>query len=197
MKICSKCKQTKALQDFYKDRTHKDGHTSQCKICKDTVKELWRKVNQPKINNRYKELRKLNPLKYRIIQKRSETKIRKTIKGNLDHRMATAVRLALIHGKQGRSWESLVGYSVNELKLHLEKHFQQGMSWVKFLEGKIHIDHIKPKCAFSYEKAVDKEFKECWSLDNLQPLWAIDNFKKIKEDKKQAKNRKNMIATLA
>ncbi len=32
------------------------------------------------------------------------------------------------------------------------------------------VDHIKPRSLFKYESIDDKEFKECWSLSNLQPL---------------------------
>jgi len=44
--------------------------------------------------------------------------------------------------------------------------------------GEIHIDHIKPKCSFFYKSMDSQEFKDCWSLDNLQPLFAIDNMRK-------------------
>ena len=44
--------------------------------------------------------------------------------------------------------------------------------------GQWHIDHIKPVHLFNYKSTDDEEFKECWSLNNLQPLWAKDNFKK-------------------
>ena len=33
MKTCSKCKDSKPLDSFYKDMTKKDGHTSYCKVC--------------------------------------------------------------------------------------------------------------------------------------------------------------------
>jgi hypothetical protein len=42
-----------------------------------------------------------------------------------------------------------------------------------------HIDHIIPKSAFAYESPDDPEFKACWTLTNLRPLW-----KKANQDKK-------------
>lgn len=33
MKICTKCKQTKPLSEFHKDRSTKDNHRPDCKIC--------------------------------------------------------------------------------------------------------------------------------------------------------------------
>ena len=36
------------------------------------------------------------------------------------------------------------------------------------------------KCglSFNFISAEDEEFKQCWSLSNLQPLWAADNIRK-------------------
>lgn len=34
MKFCNKCKESKVLTNFYKDKTHKDGFSSFCKPCK-------------------------------------------------------------------------------------------------------------------------------------------------------------------
>ena len=41
-----------------------------------------------------------------------------------------------------------------------------------------HIDHIRPVSSFYFTKIEDKEFKECWALSNLQPLWASENCSK-------------------
>jgi hypothetical protein len=103
---------------------------------------------------------------------------RATPKGNIDHRMGNGIRKSLSVGKSGRKWEDLVGYSVDDLKLHLESLFTDGMTWEAFLNGEIHIDHIRPKSSFTYETPDDPEFKECWAIKNLQPLWAIDNLSK-------------------
>lgn len=93
----------------------------------------------------------------------------------LDHRMARAVRGSLQNagGKRGRTWESLVGYTLDDLRQHLESKFTDGMTWGNM--GKWHIDHIRPKSSFNYTSAEDADFRECWALDNLQPLWAHDN----------------------
>ena len=42
-------------------------------------------------------------------------------------------------------------------------------------EGKWNIDHIKPDSSFNYTSVEDKEFQECWALENLQPLEAREN----------------------
>lgn len=69
-----------------------------------------------------------------------------------------------------------MGYSLAELKLHLETKFQSDMNWDNY--GKWHIDHIKPVSSFLINGIDSEGFKECWSLENLQPLWAQENLQK-------------------
>lgn len=88
--------------------------------------------------------------------------------------MSTGIHKALLPGvKAGRKWESLVGYTVDELKVHLESLFQPGMTWGNI--GEWEIDHIRPVKYFNFSKPEHIDFKRCWALDNLQPLWKHDN----------------------
>jgi hypothetical protein len=80
--------------------------------------------------------------------------------------------------KNGRSWQALVGYSVDDLRQHIENQFKDGMTWERFLAGEIHIDHKIPVSAFNFITTEDIDFKRCWAISNLQPLWAKDNLKK-------------------
>jgi len=142
----------------------------------------YRKNNQEKLREAGKEKYQKNKHKYNQRATKRTTIKRQTIpKYNLAHRMSTAVRLSLKNGKNGNKWEGLVGYAVKDLKNHFEKLFTEGMTWEKFLNGEIHIDHVLPISFFSYEKPEDEEFQKCWSLKNLQPLWAEDNL--IKSNK--------------
>lgn len=86
------------------------------------------------------------------------------------------LRSALRRGGRAPTVEALVGYSVTELRGHLEKQFTKGMDWDRFREGAIHIDHIVPVRAFDLTR--DDEAKACWALSNLRPLWAADNLAK-------------------
>ena len=95
----------------------------------------------------------------------------------MQNRIRSGIHQSLSKGiKNNRKWELLVGYTVEQLKHHLESQFKDGMTWLNM--GKWHIDHIIPISAFNYEKPEDIDFKKCWELSNLQPMWAIDNFKK-------------------
>lgn len=71
---------------------------------------------------------------------------------------------------------ALLGYSIEELMSHLENLFTEGMTWDNY--GEWHVDHIIPMNSFMFESTDDTEFKECWKLSNLQPLWEPDNLSK-------------------
>lgn len=97
----------------------------------------------------------------------------------LKSRMKTALNIRLKAHNGSKAYQStfdILCYSVQELKLHLESKFQPGMSWEN--RDKWHIDHIKPDSLFCYSSTQDEEFKKCWALENLQPLWAKDNISK-------------------
>lgn len=159
MKKCAKCKIEKGLDEFCKDSKSKDGIQSQCKKCKAKyIKEYYNK----------------NPNKR--TKKTNMQQLKNYYKNRVSMNFSRRMRKALNGLKEGHSWESLVGYTIIDLKEHLEKQFIDGMSWDNY--GKWHIDHIIPIDSFNIVSLDDEEFKKCWALDNLQPLWALDNIKK-------------------
>lgn len=132
---------------------------------------------EPKIASMLK-WRQNNPEKYRECYIATQRKIRATPKGKLNNTMGRSIWTAIKGNKKGRRWELLVGYSVDQLKEHIEKQFLSGMSWENYSHKVWHIDHIIPKAAFNYETAEDLDFKRCWALSNLRPMWAAENIKK-------------------
>lgn len=87
----------------------------------------------------------------------------------LNYQMGQRIYLSLKKEKMGRSWKELLGYTINDLKQHLEKQFTSEMNWENW--GKYwEIDHRIPKSWFKYLKAEEEAFKKCWALKNLQPL---------------------------
>jgi hypothetical protein len=97
-------------------------------------------------------------------------------KNRLRDSMASAVYRAVRDGKMGRRWEDLVGYTTQDLVSHLENKFSPGMSWDNY--GEWHVDHIIPVTAFNFSDPAHDDFKRCWSLKNLQPMWAKENHSK-------------------
>ena len=107
-------------------------------------------------------------------RKRENTIIKNYPLFRLRRNLGTTIYLSLKSDKGGRKWQSIVGYTLEELKLHLEKQFKIGMSWENY--GVWHLDHIKPSSLFDFSSS--DEIKECWALDNLQPLWGWENSRK-------------------
>lgn len=102
-------------------------------------------------------------------RKRRANSIHERIGNSMRARMWAALR-----GKTSGMCLHRLGYSIHHLKEYLESKFLEGMSWDNY--GAWHIDHIKP-CSL-FDQSDESQFKECWSLSNLQPLWASDNIRK-------------------
>ena len=68
----------------------------------------------------------------------------------------------------------MLSFSIEELKKHLENKFEKGMCFDNY--GDWHIDHVIP-CSW-FDLSDEDQFKHCWSLHNLKPMWASHNLKK-------------------
>jgi hypothetical protein len=111
--------------------------------------------------------------------RKREAALRATPRGRLDNLMRVSINKALRGLKAGREWESLVGYSLYQLRDHFERQFCAGMTWEN--RGRWEIDHILPRSTFSYTSADDPDFRACWALANIRPLWAQHNRKRRKQ----------------
>lgn len=80
--------------------------------------------------------------------------------------------------KQGRTWPSLVGYSIAELEARLISTLPEGYVWEDYLSGALQIDHIVPVAAHNFHTAEDIDFKRCWALSNLRLLTKEANYEK-------------------
>lgn len=130
--------------------------------------QKWRSENKEKCKEYYKKHRKNRLLK--ISKNPSLLAIFK-----LSQNIKAAIRHSLKKNKNGRHWETLVGYTLLDLKKHLESQFKDGMNWENRGQFGWHIDHIIPQSKFHFKTAEDVGFKTCWGLNNLQPLWWRDN----------------------
>lgn len=107
------------------------------------------------------------------IKERLRRQLRK--KANLE-RIEAVVRSSIHKDTPGFAIERLLGYSMSDLKKHLERQFRSGMNWKTYGRSGWHIDHIKPKRCFDLTR-ID-EVRAFWSLPNLRPLPARENLKK-------------------
>ncbi len=197
-KKCSKCKEIKPISKFYKQPHGKYDVMGQCKECKKRYRKEYAKDHIDKIKiyrlnhiketrEYHKEYRKKYPNKVKIWRNNNPEKVKKYWKKqnkmvslNPMLRLRNTMRASIIQSlktdKNGNCWESLTGYNLQDLIIHLEKQFKNGMNWSN--QGKWHIDHIIPISLWKFNSSTDREFKQCWALCNLQPLWAKENLKK-------------------
>ena len=140
--------------------------------------KAWAQNNKDKVsrNSRQRRLKNIELYrKYHREYKRQQRKInphfniRQRLCGRINHALRRYV-------KEGKRFDTLtyIGCSIPFLIKHLEKQFKNGMNWEN--RNKWHIDHIKA-CA-KFDLTNTKQQLECFHYTNLQPLWAMDNFKK-------------------
>lgn len=214
-KQCGICKEEKTITEFFKDKYHKTGYTHQCKNCfkqyneknresRKIYYESYKLKNKEKIKKRSAAWYLKNKESYRKKQNESYKKfyadnkqrlIKKSVIYNkkrydnnpthrLCHHFSNRLRSSILNKEKNRAFW-LVDYTKEQLIKHIESLFKEGMSWGNY--GDWHIDHKKPIAAFNFTSYKSKEFKECWSLENLQPLWANENIRKGKKYEEQEK----------
>ena len=93
---------------------------------------------------------------------------------NLKHSTRRLIFMCLRNNGYSKTSKTfnILGCTVIEFKMHLQKQFTEGMSWEN--QGKWHLDHIYP---VSLAKDED-ELIRLNHYTNFQPLWAIDNIRK-------------------
>lgn len=171
MRKCGKCKEMKELSEFYACKTKRGGHHTVCKICAKEDSKWRYACDSERAKKRQKEYRAT-----RFEQERERVKKWKADNPERVKELARAsnMRRFLNGSKAGQHWETLVGYTVEQLKRHLERKFNQNMTWENY--GIVwQIDHKIPISAFNFEKPEDIDFRRCWSLNNLQPLEVSKN----------------------
>ena len=164
---------------------------------KNVADKKWRDKNKKYVSEKQKKWVKENlehrKLYMREYRKRNVDKIRKTKRKYEKNRKSidptyklvsnfrTAIYTVLKENnvKKYSRYFDILGYSVEELIIHLEKQFTDDMSWENY--GKWHVDHIQPITSFKFEDTNDDDFKKCWCLNNLQPLWGYENISKSKK----------------
>lgn len=141
--------------------------------------KIWYEQNKEHRKEYLKEYREKNIEKIREV-KRTYEKHRKDTDPiyKLISNFRTAIYQVLKENnvdKNGHYFE-ILKYTPDELIIHLEEKFTGEMSWDNY--GIWHVDHIRPISSFNIQEIGDESFMECWSLNNLQPLWGDENIRK-------------------
>jgi len=178
--ICKSCFQAESKKNKDKPESKiKSREASKKHYAKNRAQfsERWKvyyQENAEHIKARSRKYGRENRDKLRI----SDTRRREDPQYRLCSNISRHIRQSLFEkrSKNGAHWEKIVGYTRQDLIEHLENKFKDGMSWENY--GDWHLDHVTPKSVFNFTSYKHEDFKRCWALDNLQPLWAFDNISK-------------------
>jgi hypothetical protein len=160
VKICRKCQIPKPYTAFGQ---HRKGYLREtCNDCRATQEREKYHANIQRFRA-YECARK---------QKRRQTDPKANILSKCRTRLWRALKGYVKHSHT----LTLIGCSLDDLIKHIKNKFTTGMTWELFMQGKIHLDHIKPCSAF--DLSVPEQQAQCFHYLNLQPLWAKDNLSK-------------------
>ena len=177
-------KQRKIYNKKWRD-DNKEKRKIESKIWRDNNKKkikedwaLWYQKNKDKKLNQNKKWAKKNKEERKLYRNKYQKERRLVdFKFKLEQNIGNFIKLSIKQKKNGMSWKRLVGYSLENLIVHLEKQFDSKMNWNNY-GSYWQIDHKKPRSWFKYIDIDDIEFKKCWNLKNLQPLEVKENNKK-------------------
>ena len=161
---CSMCKEIKPTIEFY-------SNSHRCKLCdKEYHKQEYVQQRKRKFTKRWDDNNRSHKAKY------MNNRYHSNIQVKLSMCISSSINYSLQHNKHGNHWEELVGYTISDLICHLQSLFQPGMTWDNY--GEWQIDHKFPITSFNITDYICEDFKRCWALSNLQPMWAEENRKK-------------------
>ena len=180
-KFCNTCGKDLDIKYFHKNINTKDGYFYWCVNCqREYAKTYYNDTLESRREIRKEQSRKRN------------LKVSQDPMQKLNSHMSSIICSALKGNKAEQHWEDLVGYTLQELREHLESQFDENMNWNN--QGKYwEIDHIIPKNLFHFDSADSKEFKICWSLMNLRPLSSYDNMHRPRKGQDVPEDLKNRI----
>lgn len=155
-----------------KQKAYYEQHADKLKV----RSSKWR-LDNPEIKaQRNKEWADANKDKMLGYFKASKAKRRQNPRHRVHSSIGGQMRNALAARKAGRKWETIVGYSVDDLVKHLEKQFTKGITWSNYGTA-WHIDHIVAQVEFELDDG-DDAVRACWALSNLRPLATFANLSK-------------------
>ncbi|MEE9574313.1 MAG: hypothetical protein V3W20_14755, partial [Candidatus Neomarinimicrobiota bacterium] len=115
------------LEFFYEQKGGKFGLRGKCKECYNKCQKEYQKEYRK--TEKYRKLKREAQKKYAHSKKGKIVDLKFKIKNRLSRAVSESIRRSLNGNKNGHHWEDIVGYTLQDLKDHLESLFQEGMTW--------------------------------------------------------------------
>ena len=189
-KHCGGCSTWKPLDQYYLCKSRRDGLSGLCKPCFLASKAKYRESDRGKETEKIYKEEHVEEIAVRSAKRYLENKEELNKQSNIYHKKRykedPMYRLRILQSsyinktlrahkqtKPARTME-LVGCSREQLQCHLERQFDEFMTWSN--QGRWHIDHRIPVSAFDMDNVVER--KAAWHYLNLQPMWGNENIRK-------------------
>lgn len=99
---------------------------------------------------------------------------------NFDKNLSNSIYKSLKSGKETALWVKIVGFTLQDLRDHLESLFDSDMSWNNYGTFWV-LDKIIPSSYYNYSNNYTQEIKKCWNIKNFRPVRKSDKKKKSRE----------------
>ena len=193
----------KSFESFNKCKKGRQGLHNHCRDCQKEIRHLWylkhrqeqcksasayakSQIGVKARHKRYKKNKDVllaanrkyrsTPRARRLANIARNKRYHEDLSFRISVNYRTRIRKALRKHHKAQSTIALIGCTIEELKLHLESKFSEGMSWGNYGFYGWHIDHVIPCDSFDLSKP--EEQTKCFHYSNLQPLWMHDNMSK-------------------
>lgn len=188
--VCYSCKKDLPFSAFNKKKTNPSGFQRICKECAkverkryyDTHKEKefanhaeYEKNNRDTINKKRAENRSKSETYYLKAHNRRMERCSEDICYLVFYRYRKRIITALKNQKACRGFRDriLLGLNNSEYVSYLESTFTEGMTWDRYRNGEMQIDHIIPCACFDLQRASHQLL--CFNYRNTRMLFTSEN----------------------
>lgn len=162
---CITCKNAMDLKSYHKNKEKRSLYSKQYRESNPDKVEVSRKQGKkwmderPGYMNNWFKKKRSNDINYK-----------------LKHVLYERLRGALKNSSKGKKTLEMLGCSIEDFKIYLEKQFDKDMNWGNYGKKGWHIDHKKPVSLFDLSSF--EEQNTCFHYTNMQPMWWYDNLTK-------------------